>query len=112
MQDVKSFPINYNHYYTDTITKRRRDRQESALAESLESVTTHEHLPGCNSTHTSAKVDIQKVVSRYYSMSIDPDMDNFSCEEALDCLIAIYKVGPACSTILKMSLKMPLPLPT
>lgn len=92
MQDIKSFPVNYNHYYTDTITKRRRDRQKSILAESLESATTHEHLPGCNSTHTSARVDVQQMVSTY-SSSIDPNMDNFSCEEALDCLIAIYKVS-------------------
>ena len=36
IEDVKGFPINYNHYYTDTISKRRRKRQEAVLAECLE----------------------------------------------------------------------------
>lgn len=92
MQDVKRFPANYNHYYTDTITKRRRDRQELTLAKSLESATTHEILPHCTSNHTSVKVDVKKMASNY-STNFDPDMENFSCEEALDCLMAIYKVN-------------------
>ena len=92
MEDAKGFPINYNHYYTDTIHKRRQERQTASLTESLESATKHTHLPGCQSDHTSASIDVEQVVARF-STSADPNMESFSCEEALDCLFAIYKVS-------------------
>ncbi|CZS87940.1 related to interferon-induced GTP-binding protein Mx [Rhynchosporium graminicola] len=91
MDDISSFPINYNHYYTDTIHKRRLERQKKTLADSLEAGTEHNILPGCNSTHTSATVNIDQVISSF-SKRADPNMENFSCEDALDCLFAIYKV--------------------
>ncbi|KAI3342254.1 interferon-induced GTP-binding protein Mx [Ustulina deusta] len=89
-KDSRSFPINYNHYYTDTITKRRQERQKASLAQALEYSTEHHKLPGCQSDHTSAEVDIEKVITNF-TERIDPDMENFSCEDALDCLFAIYK---------------------
>jgi GTPase SAR1 family protein len=92
MEDARSFPINYNHYYTDTIHMRRQKRQEASLTESLKSVTEDTFLPGFNSDHTSAGIDVQKVVAEF-TTGADPNMENFSCEEALDCLFAIYKVS-------------------
>ncbi|KAI0805931.1 interferon-induced GTP-binding protein Mx [Xylaria sp. FL0064] len=89
-KDSRAFPINYNHYYTDTIFKRRQERQKASLAQALESGTEHHRLPGCQSDHTSAEVDIEKVITNF-TERIDPDMENFSCEDALDCLFAIYK---------------------
>ncbi|KAI3326552.1 interferon-induced GTP-binding protein Mx [Xylariaceae sp. AK1471] len=78
-KDSRSFPINYNHYYTDTISKRRQERQKASLAQALESGAEHHGLPGCQSNHTSAEVDIEKVIT------------NFTKRDALDCLFAIYK---------------------
>lgn len=92
MEDVKSFPLNYNHYYSDTIHKRRQERQKKFLEKSLESATQHTYLPGCHSTHKSASIDVAQVVAGF-SSSVDPDMENFSCEEALDCVFAIYKAS-------------------
>lgn len=92
MEDVRTYPINYNHYYTDTINKRRQERQKKSLAESIEDATTHTHLDGCHSDHSSASIDVDKVVENH-SQAIDPNMENVSCEEALDCLYAIYKVS-------------------
>ncbi|RAL66400.1 hypothetical protein DID88_006091 [Monilinia fructigena] len=57
----------------------------------LESATEHNHLSGCNSTHTSASIDVDKVATTFLTY-INPDMDNFSSGEALECLFAIYKV--------------------
>lgn len=91
MEDTRSFPINYNHYYTDTIHKRRQERQKGFLADSLKSATTHTNLVG-TLTHTSASVDVDKVATKFFT-HIDPDMDNSSSEEALECLFAIYKVS-------------------
>ena len=91
MEENRSYPINYNHYYTDTINKRRQQRQKESLAESIANATEHTHLEGCHSNHTSASINIDKVV-QMPSQQIDPNMENLSCEEALDCLYAIYKV--------------------
>ncbi|KAH8156960.1 hypothetical protein CIB48_g11286 [Xylaria polymorpha] len=79
IEDNRFFPINYNHYYTDTIFKRRQDRQKISLTRALKSGTVDRRL-----------TDIEKVVASF-SEGADPDMENFSCEDALDCLFAIYK---------------------
>jgi len=93
IEDLKSYPINYNHYYTDTITKRREQRQKAALTKCIKDATTTETTGSSyNNLTTTTEVDIEKVVGSY-SQGCDPNMDNFSCEEALDCLLAIYKVG-------------------
>ena len=94
MEDNKSYPINYNHYYTETINERRQERQKASLAQAIEDATKHEKLDGCNSTHTSASVDVNRAIEAY-SKSIDPDMEKFGCEEALDCVFAIYEVSHA-----------------
>jgi GTPase SAR1 family protein len=88
VKDLTDYPINYNHYYTDSISRRRQDRQKEALSKSLEEATTKTLISG--ETY-SQSVDVAKVVAGYSEKS-DPDMENFSCEEALDCLLAIYKV--------------------
>ena len=94
MEDIKGYPINYNHYYTETINKRRQERQKASLAQCIEDATTRQKLDGCNSTHTSASVDVNRAIEAY-SNSIDPNMENVSCEEALDWALAIYEVSPA-----------------
>ncbi len=58
----------------------------------IDNATQHFTLPGCNSNHTSAQVDAGKA-AREYSDEVDPDMENHSYEEALDCLYSIYKVS-------------------
>ncbi|CAG8980945.1 hypothetical protein HYALB_00003804 [Hymenoscyphus albidus] len=92
MEDHRNCPINYNHYYTDNIVKRRQDRQRKELAKHVkEATTTATKTNGKNET-TTHKVNIEQVVANY-SKAVNPNMDTFSCEEALDCLFAIYKVS-------------------
>lgn len=38
LDDLRNYPINYNHYYTDTVTKRRQDRQERNLEKRVDSM--------------------------------------------------------------------------
>lgn len=90
MEDIKNFPLNYNHYYTDRINKRRQDRQKTTLKECLEDNTAHSEDD--ESGQIVASVDIERTVDSFFK-NIDPDMDNFSSEEALDCLMAIYDVS-------------------
>ena len=92
MEDIKSYPINYNHYYTDMIKQRRKARGKESLAECIEEATKRTVLEDCRSNHTSASIDVAQVVERY-SQRVDPDMEKHSCEEALDCLFSIYKVS-------------------
>lgn len=85
-------PINYNHYYTDTIAKNRQDRQTAAITKSVEAATSEYPTPGFEHYAKSTKVDIEKVVANF-NQSTDPNMEKFGCEEALDCLQAIYKAS-------------------
>ena len=93
IEDIQSYPMNYNHYYTDTLYGRRQERDKASLATCIEDATSHEVLIGCNSSqHTKATFDIDKATDAC-SQSIDRNMENISCKEALDCLFAIYKVS-------------------
>ena len=93
IEDTRYYPINYNHYYTDTLYHRRQERNKASLASCIGDATTNHVLEGCKSNeHTTASVNVEKAVDAY-SKGIDPNMENVSCEEALDCLFAIYKVG-------------------
>lgn len=94
IQDRRDFPLNYNHYYTNTIHKKRQDRitwqiqQHTALRPHSPT-----HLCSLGDHYPKVNVDseIQKIV-RSWADNATPDMEDFSCEEALDCLLAIYKV--------------------
>jgi hypothetical protein len=94
MEDIKGYPINYNNYYTDTIKKRRQNRQRAAQAETVKQAsktTLHPAQYGVDLPAATTTVDIEQGV-KSWTDSTDRNMENFSCEEALDCLLAIYKV--------------------
>ena len=92
MEDVRSYPINYNHYYTDTIKKRRTERQKRSLAKSIENATSTTQHDESDQKHTTTTVNVDQALGAY-SQETDPNMEKVSCEEALDCLYAIYKVN-------------------
>ena len=96
MEDVKSYPINYNHHYTDIVTKKRQAREQKSLKKCIDSSTTKTSTPTFLRNHgsvNSTQVDVERAVQKYYQC-IEPDMEKLSCEEALDCMFAIYKVNP------------------
>jgi len=92
MEDIENYPINYNHYYTDTTQRYRQARVRATLAECIKSATTHHYHEDYDADHTSTTIDVDQVVGKY-SERIDPDMEKLSCKEALDCLLAIYKAS-------------------
>lgn len=100
VQDKRSFPITYNHYYTDTIQKKQGDRMRGLLQRAINHSTVETINPGCNSQHSSKTVDVSAVVEQVYS-SVDRDMVHYSCEHLLDCVLAMYKVShllaPGCA---------------
>ena len=97
IQDKDDFPINYNHYYTDNIEKRRRDRLTSELKSLVPTGIEHLSYEKCSRGQHYEKfnqhIPIEKIVSACLSKGINTvDMNNFSTEEIVDCLMAIYKV--------------------
>lgn len=85
MRTYRDHPINHNHYYTDTIQKIRHNREKRRLRQEMSYLSPPEDSEDVkfNNTHTFAKTGALERVS---------DMGRFSCEEALDCMRAIYKV--------------------
>jgi hypothetical protein len=93
MSEAKRYPINYNHYYTDTIKSRRHNRQKAALKRTVANASRTVGLQNDDGDvyDTTTSVDIEQVVDEL-TLTDNPSMESFSCEEALDCLFAIYKV--------------------
>jgi GTPase SAR1 family protein len=93
MGEIKGYPINYNHYYTDSIKGRRQNRQKTAFKQTVKNASSFKKIlddEGCVVDY-STSIDVDQVVDELASNN-DPSMESFSCEEALDCLFAIYKV--------------------
>ena len=83
----------YNHYYSDTLQKRRQDKYQGLADKAQEAstkITTRE-----NGT-TKANLDATKF-KNHMAKAVERDMDGFAAEEALESQIAYYKVR-LCST--------------
>jgi hypothetical protein len=61
LDDLRAYPINYNHYYTETIEKCRMSREFQSLAACVENATTHTQLPECRLSHTPASIDLDRL---------------------------------------------------
>lgn len=100
MADMKGYPINYNHHYTDAIKKRRRMRGRDEFAECIKAATTSKPRtepfssePSSNHTViTTNSINSGKAIGLFFDR-IDSDMEKHTCEEVLDSLYAIYKVN-------------------
>lgn len=97
IKDKKAVPINYNHYYTDNVHKKRAERIEAQLKKHVPDSNSAANTSRCNlGTHyhkpdADTKEELERAVSKWKD-SVTADMEEFSCEESLDCLEAIYKV--------------------
>lgn len=92
MEDVKSYPMNYNHYYTDTISARRQARGEKSLNKCISEAKSEELEEIYGGMHKTINIDVAKVIQKYTARP-NLDMETYSSEEALDCLFSIYKVN-------------------
>lgn len=98
IKDKNSIPINYNHYYTENVHKSRGKRLGDQLEKHVPNAS-HLNPPKCSlgnhyyHSQTDTKGELGRVISQW-SDAVSADMEDFSCEEALDCLKAIYKVNP------------------
>lgn len=93
VEEEKEYPINYNHYYTETITARRLERHKASLKKCVKDCTSQKQVEGYDEDEEvfTTTVDIDQAISDFF-LDADPNMEDFSCEEALDCLMGIYHV--------------------
>ncbi|KAI1080797.1 interferon-induced GTP-binding protein Mx [Whalleya microplaca] len=97
LQDNRDLPMNYNHYYTENLQKRNQERMKARLQKKLtSSISIKQPTSGKRRRLEKAKkevdMSIDRIVAAASNFTTTPDMEKFSCEEALDCLMAIYKV--------------------
>lgn len=77
-------PHQLNHYYTDNIQKKRQERLTAQL---------RQHAPADRSQFTFDHRNLIDQAVASWGQAPDANMENFACEEALDCMLAIYKVS-------------------
>nr|OQO31372.1 hypothetical protein B0A51_03367 [Rachicladosporium sp. CCFEE 5018] len=87
----RGHPITYNHYFTDTIQKARRDhskKQQSKILQSFFAKRSRSlgYSPGLE------EIDIEKLLEAL-NPALEGDMDRFACSEATYCMEAYYKVA-------------------
>ncbi|KAI7914003.1 interferon-induced GTP-binding protein Mx2 [Pyricularia oryzae] len=94
LEDLKGFPINYNHYYTDNLHKSRQEKLKSHLKAGKPGYFEHHASMNCSRGLHYEKFDVATVVGMVSTIctKANADMEDFSCEEAIECLLAIYKV--------------------
>ncbi|CAG8197859.1 unnamed protein product [Penicillium salamii] len=83
-------PITYNHYFTETLQHTRNGRQKEQLREALKRHFKVDHLPSAYGTWDS--VDLRALFDSLVR-STEPNMTKYASEEALDCMLAYYKVA-------------------
>lgn len=94
--DLSAYPINYNHYYTDTLQKLRQERDELELEEQV-SRATHVGIDYYAQYHKGLNTKDQageNAVASFRGLrkAIETNMERHTCQEVLDCLDSIYKV--------------------
>jgi hypothetical protein len=94
MRSFRDHPINHNHYYTDTVRKIRQEREQKRLNQAFQSATIKEQKwsEDFDRFEHIEKIDSAACI-RALAHDTEADMVLFSCEEALDCIRAIYKVS-------------------
>lgn len=93
-RSFQDYPINHNHYYTETVQKIRRQRDLSHGKQAAHEATVHDEILNEKGT---GYIKVERISPTKFVQSLtqntELDMLQFSCEEALDCMRAIYKVN-------------------
>jgi hypothetical protein len=99
MRSFQDHPINHNHYYTDTVQKIRQEREQKRLDRAFQAATIKEQKwnEDSNRFEHVDKIDPGACIQAL-AHDMEADMVLFSCEEALDCTRANYKVSSSIET--------------
>lgn len=84
-------PVTYNHYFTDNIQKARQDHTREDQAKHFKAFFGNPSGDLVNSAFS-----MEQFLDELPQRSIE-SMDEFACSEAIDCMLAYYKVrGQIC----------------
>lgn len=88
MHDVRSYPINYNHYYTDIVKRGRQKRELDALAAVLNIAKTDHNsaLYDENECQVLGAIDIN-VVIEHLKTTPNPDIERHIVRD-LECIFS------------------------
>ena len=89
-------PITYNHYFTETLQKVRRERGRKEREKNICQFFGVSSLK--ESCHVGRIIDLNKL-SDALTESGERDMKRFAASEAMDCLDAYYKVSHPSSAL-------------
>ncbi len=85
LNDRKGHAITYNHYYTENVQRLRSSRMNRRYEKVLNSLEAQ--------SSTAGKLDKNAVLAALTGANqTEADMEEFACEEVLDCMLAFYKV--------------------
>ncbi|KAK3670781.1 hypothetical protein LTR78_009353 [Recurvomyces mirabilis] len=87
----KGHPITYNHYFTETIQNVRAKRMESDLTERLRKFMGNHDVEDIEEL-SFTKLKKSSLISAL-SIRNEHDMDSYAGAEAVDCMLAYYKVA-------------------
>ncbi|KNG50264.1 dynamin family protein [Stemphylium lycopersici] len=111
LKDKNRHPCTYNHYFTTNIQKmRQRKHQAMTKVASAAAETTIRDMSGAHRNHID-----RDVLATQMNKTIEPDMDVFSSQEALDTQRAYYKdelkyfVNNIAKAVIERHLVEPLP---
>jgi len=90
----RGHPITYNHYLTENIQKFRKMKWEKLVTERVHSFfNTSEGTP----TWYGKSFNVNSLLKTLHAVSTEVDMDHHACSEAIDCMLAYYKVSNSAS---------------
>lgn len=86
-------PITYNHYFTDTVQAIRAERAQKLMTAKLRDFFGSAY-PSSPNGHSVIDFRMNSLIAALGSVK-DQDMESFACSEAVDCMLAYYKVHSA-----------------
>ncbi|EOA85870.1 uncharacterized protein SETTUDRAFT_151664 [Exserohilum turcica Et28A] len=87
----RGHPITYNHYFTETVQQVRKERMTAELTNVIQDVFSVSSLyPSGQSRYV--EMDYRPLLNALITHG-NPDLNQYACSEALDCMQAYYKVA-------------------
>ncbi|KAF1994756.1 hypothetical protein P154DRAFT_501389 [Amniculicola lignicola CBS 123094] len=93
----RGHPITYNHYFTETVQKVRKERSRAEFTRVIQNFFGIESLDQPASLRYGT-VNYRSLLDVLMACN-EPDMDRYACSEALDCMQAYYKVHRSHSSL-------------
>ena len=91
MKAMTNLHSTYNHYYSDTVQKRRHDKFKAMTAKAQGAATIRVAIPAIGRGPATTQLN-EDTFQREMVKAVERDMETFAAEEALESEAAIYKL--------------------